>query len=168
MNFALDLHKFWLLGDLDRLQSMGNRFRGRSAEFHFDDLLTGLLLVALAALGVYVLSRLRARQEKRGSYHHPWALFHELCKAHKLDRPSCKLLRELARWQKLDQPARLFLEPERYEPASLSPRLAAQSETLQALRERLIGPLDASQTCQGEATPESTAAPHARLVSEHD
>lgn len=141
MNCAAGIFHLLLLAEVDRLQSMGKRFRGRSAEFHFDDFLTGMLLIGALGLGVFILARLRSSQEKWRASNHPWALFRELCKAHQLDRSSCRLLRELARWQALDHPARLFLEPERYELRALSPQLVEQAEALHALRDRLIGPL---------------------------
>jgi len=158
MNMVSGMLELLLVGQADRLQSMGNRFRGRSAEFNSDDLVTGLILVAAVALAVFILARLRARQEKRGTYNNPWALFRELCKAHQLDRASCRLLRELARSQRLDQPARLFLEPERYEPSQLSPQLAKQVEALRELRDRLIGSDEPRSEADAEAAIETNAA----------
>jgi hypothetical protein len=124
--------------DGPRWRSMSSGFRGSRARFDSGDVVTGLLLLAGVALGVFVLSRLLSRQERQRAYNRPRALFRSLCKAHGLDRSSRQLLRQVARWQRLAQPARLFLEPNRFEPAALSPRLRAKGALLARLRDRIF------------------------------
>jgi hypothetical protein len=128
----------FLVAEVDRFRSLGSRFRGRSAELRGDDLLIGLLLL-IAAIGLlHLLSRLLARQQRPRAFNKPKALFRDLCRAHALDRASRRLLWELARWRKLDQPGRLFLEPEHFEAPDLSTALKARGEELEALRDRLF------------------------------
>ncbi len=65
-------------------------------------------------------------------------VFRSLCKAHGLDRGSRRLLWQVARCQKLAHPACLFLEPNRFAAANLSPQLRQQAETLKRLETRLF------------------------------
>jgi hypothetical protein len=120
-------------------RSMGSGLRGSRARFDMGDLVTGLLIVAALLLGVILLSRYLARQDRGRVFHNPQALFRSLCKAHGLDRQSRQLLWRIARWQRLNHPARLFLEPTRFDAANLSPQLAQQMATIESLRARLFG-----------------------------
>lgn len=65
-------------------------------------------------------------------------LFEKLCKAHGLSRSDCRLLRELARHQKLDDPAQLFLEPERFAAACLPMNLWGRTARMNEIRDRLF------------------------------
>ena len=66
-----------------------------------------VLLIALAALGVYIVMRLAAlRRRPAGDL----ALFAELAEAHGLHPADRKYLIGLARREGLDDPARLFIE----------------------------------------------------------
>lgn len=126
------------LAEIDRFRSLGSRFRGRGAELRADDLVSGLLLLAAAVGLIYLLSRLLVRQQRPRAFNKPAALFRALCRAHALDRRSRRLLWKLARWRRLDQPGRLFLDPEHFEAPRLSAELTARGEELQALRDRLF------------------------------
>jgi len=126
-----------IVAQADPLRGMQERFGGPQSRFELDDLVTGLLLLGACSLGIFLLSRF-ANQDRRRSFNRPRALFRELCKAHGLDFASRRLLARLARSQKLKHPARLFLEPARFEPPNLSPELAAKAAELRALRDRLF------------------------------
>ncbi len=126
------------LAQSPRWQDLGSDFRGRNARFETSDLVYGVLIVVGAIVAVIVLKLILARQEGRQGVNSPRRLFRTLCKAHRLDRRSRGLLRQVARWQRLDHPSRLFLEPDRFEVSQLSERLRARSTELQTLRDRLF------------------------------
>ncbi|MBX3412311.1 MAG: hypothetical protein KF708_06295 [Pirellulales bacterium] len=101
---------------------------------------THFVLLTLAVAGLAALA-LWARQVRAGSgrqQNNPRALFRALCRAHGLDHASRRLLDQLARQQRLADPARLFLEPERFEAASLGPALKSQQGRYASLRDRLF------------------------------
>lgn len=127
-----------LWADVNSFRSLGDRFNGRGDRFDSSHLLVGLMVLAAIGVGLYLLTWLRDRQERRRVYHSPRALFRDLCKAHQLDRSSRQLLKHLARCEQLDPPARLFLEPDHFEPPWRSAELAPDAEQLAALRDRLF------------------------------
>lgn len=142
---------FPLLAETGRLQSLGRGFRGDAAEIGLGDVLGIVALVAGLIFVMWLLSRLLARQEHKKPCNNPKKLFRELCKAHELDRTSCQLLHAIATHQRLTQPARLFLEPERFEPANLSGPLKARKKQVARLRERLFAepaPVELDQASQ--------------------
>lgn len=156
-------HHFFVLAEQSPFESLGNQFRGNRARFDTDDLITGLILLGAFAIGVLILSWLLSRQERRRTYNSPQALFRELCRAHGLDRASRRLLAQLARWQRLEHPALLFVEPNRFEPANLSPYLSTQRRAFESLRNRLFAqPAPAAASRQDEQrtnSPEVAAQP---------
>ena len=132
-----------LLAQMELFRNLGAGFRGRAAHFGASDLITIILVVASLALGMYLLSRMMHRQEVPQRSNSPRVLFRELCLAHGLDRSSRRLLRQIGRYQRLDHLGRLFVEPERFDPGNLSPKLRKKQELLRALREQLFGELTA-------------------------
>ncbi len=126
------------LADATRWRSMGSGFRGSRARFDTTDILTGVLLVAAVAAGVYLLSRLVSRQEAHRRHYSPRSLFRSLCRAHELDHHSRRLLASLVRGQRLRHPARMFVEPHRFEPEAVGPKLRHQFAEIRALRDRLF------------------------------
>jgi hypothetical protein len=119
-------------------RSMGSGFRGSRARMDAGDAVTGLVILVAVILGVFILARLLARQERQRLYYSPRALFRSLCKAHQLDRQNRRLLDDLARWQRLTHPAQLFLESHRFDPVNLSPQLREKAELLQKLRDQIF------------------------------
>ena len=97
-----------------------------------------LLTLAVAALAAIAIGARRLRSNGERQYNNPRALFRALCRAHGLDRASRRLLDQLARQQRLADPARLFLEPERFEPANLGASLKSQQARFTSLRDRLF------------------------------
>lgn len=104
---------------------------------------TGAIVVSLALVGLLVAFALwlkfYGRAQKRVSYNKPKALFGALCRAHRLVYAERRLLKSLARGHKLKQPARLFLEPARFDVESLGGRWRKRQPRLVALRGRLFG-----------------------------
>jgi hypothetical protein len=127
-----------LWADLSLLRGMGSGFRGKKATLDTKDLLIWVGIVAGVAIVVWFLSQLLSRQERVRRFNSPRALFRILCRAHELDRASKSLLKRLARYHQLSHPARLFLEPQRFELDGLGPEWVSQREPLAVLRERLF------------------------------
>jgi hypothetical protein len=138
-----------------QFESMGSHFRGDRAWLTTDDIVIGgLLLIGGAALAWY-LRRLLVDPQRSRRRSNPRALFRKLCTAHGLGIGDRRLLWQLARHHRLDHPARLFLEPERFEPSELSPRLKKDAATIRALRTQLFAlpaGADAMTTLAGYAT----------------
>jgi hypothetical protein len=127
-----------LLADRGMFRDMGSGFRDKKEHLGGFDLLTWVLLVAGVFVLIAFIASIVARRDKRRLYNSPRALFRELCRAHQLDGPSCRLLRRLARRQRLAQPARLFLEPRWFDPADAGPELESQRAELAELCKRLF------------------------------
>jgi hypothetical protein len=127
-----------MLAQIDRFSGLRDRFSGPRARFGMDDAITGIVAILAFAVVLYLVNRWYNRYSGRQSYNSPSAMFRELCNAHSLDRKTRQLLMRVAHWQGLAQPARLFLEPERFEPANLSPELERYSAELFELRSKLF------------------------------
>lgn len=119
------------------LKQLTRSFRGqyvapRSSAYVYETILLAIALIVAAAVAFVVWRQLRDRREMTNS------LFDGLCGAHELTRRERRLLDRLARCQRLAEPARLFLEPERWDPNHLPGELAAEAETLALLKTRLF------------------------------
>jgi hypothetical protein len=133
-----NLCSFVLLGTVDRWKAVGSGLRGSGAKLDPVDLwIAGAVLFGVVLL-IWVLSKF-VRKERGQVFNSPRRLFHSLCKAHGLNWSSRMLLRRLARRQKLTQPARLFLEPDRFQARNLGPKLKAQQARLDRLRDTIFG-----------------------------
>lgn len=127
-----------LLAQMERFSGLRDRFSGPRARFGWEDALTAVVAIVAVSALLYLLNYCYSRYANRQNYNSPASLFRELCKAHRLDRQARHLLWRVARWQRLSHPARLFLEPERFEPINLSPELEQHSAELFELRGRLF------------------------------
>jgi hypothetical protein len=134
-----------LLADRNVFRDMGSGFRTKRATFQYSDLIAWIIVAALLIAALAFLARVVARREKQ-TFSSPRALFRELCKAHDLDLASRRLLRRLARAAAIRQPARLFLEPQRFEPTALSADLRAQWPAIEALRAKLFAQTPTGKT----------------------
>ncbi len=130
------LHNAILLAQRSRLEGLERGFKGR--RIGWDDIVTGLLVVAVIALLIWVLSYFLNSQERRRAHASPIGLFLSLCSAHRLRWSERWLLWRVARRQRLRDPARLFLEPERLDRANLAPSLRLRAAEIEALRDRLF------------------------------
>ncbi len=95
----------------------------------------GLLLVCLALL---LIGRYARRFERLKSYDSPPELFRELCRVHRLDWASRRLLKRLATEWELTSPALLFVEPERFNIARLPNDWQKHAQQLDRVRRRLF------------------------------
>ncbi len=126
-----------LLGLQTRFEGIRSGFRGR--RIGMDDVVLGLLILACGVLVLWALSYLMKFQEKQGSFSSPTMLFWSLCQAHGLRWSDRWLLWRVARAARLRDPARLFLEPERFEPSKLRPALRIHAARLGRLVGMLFG-----------------------------
>jgi hypothetical protein len=101
-------------------------------------LLIWLGIVVGVLVVMAVVAHIVARRDKGELFNSPWSLFRALCHAHGLKRSERRLLRQIARYQRLGQPAQLFLEPECYNPVNLSPALRSQQAAIDRLRDQIL------------------------------
>lgn len=127
-----------LLGQSSRLESLASGVRYKSSTFDSSDVLLGFGIVAGVILGISFLYMLMNRSERTRRFNSPKELFRSLCRVHQLDRANRRVLKAMARHQRLTQPARLFLEPERFESVNLSPALRTQLGVVEALQAKLF------------------------------
>ncbi len=127
-----------LLADDNRFQSMGRQFRRGGSTLDLGQLLIWVTVLVLLVAAASLISNRMARRQKPG-YRSSRRLFHDLCRAHGLDQKKRMLLRQMARYQRLQQPARLFLEPERFDAANLGSVLAARRGEIQRMRDIVFG-----------------------------
>ena len=127
-----------LIAGTSRLQSMGGRFRKGNSSLDGGDIALWVLVLAVVATLFWLLTRFRERQDGPDRTNSPRRLFRELCRAHHLKFSDRWLLWRVARWQRLSQPAKLFLEPERFDTANLSQSLRTKQPQLAQLSERLF------------------------------
>lgn len=128
-----------LLAEVSRWESMGGGLRPKQGDHSAWEILAVIGGCAvLAAVAWWLLARFTDMGRTRPNS--PRKLFAELCAAHGLDAAGRRLLARVARWQRLKHPARLFMEPERFETVNLSPQLRASGKQLEAIRKQLFAP----------------------------
>ena len=141
-----------LLAQQSPLDNFAREFQGRETRLNSGYLTTGLVILLGMVLAVWLLSLVLDRYGGRRPVDSSLALFLALCRAHGLRWPEWWLLWQVARDHQLKDPARLFLEPERLDPANLGPVLRLRSEQLEAIRGRLF----AGERGEGSQHPEPT------------
>jgi len=125
-----------LLAQLNRFEGLSRGFKGRRLDS--GEIISGLLIVLAILLAVWLLSYVLSLRERRGAYASPLRLFLALCRAHRLPWSEQWLLWRVAKAQRLRDPARIFLEPQRLQPPNLDGWSAEQVDRLERLRERLF------------------------------
>ncbi|MDP6469066.1 MAG: hypothetical protein QF918_15060 [Pirellulaceae bacterium] len=101
-----------------RVSNLGDRFQNGGGGLDWMTMFFVVAGLAFAIVLVWMVScHLRLRES--GGYHNHRSLFRELCRAHRLCWPDRRLLIVVARQQGVVVPARLFVEPERFEPERL-------------------------------------------------
>ena len=127
-----------LLADQERWKDLGRGFRGENARLQGSEIAICLGMVALAALVIFILARVLARQEGGRQHHSGRALFNSLCQAHSLSRAEALLLKKMAWHYQQPEPAQLFLMPAKFQPSALPAALHAQRRQVESLRERIF------------------------------
>jgi hypothetical protein len=151
-----------LFAQRNRFGNLSEAFRARQdSAVDREEILYGLLILAGIVGGIWLLSRWLGSRDRHRAYDNPRRLFLGLCRAHRLRWSDRWLLWQVAKWQRLRDPARVFLEPERLEKQNLSPALRAQAARLQSLRDRLFADLRNSDRGNGrEASPAPARVPN--------
>lgn len=121
----------------DRLAGLGQRFRQGGGQLDWLTMLLVVLTLGIAIAVVWSVARHLSRKEA-GNYHNHRGLFRELCRAHRLRWSDRRLLASVARSQGVSVPARMFVEPERFEPNRLQDLPEAQRGRAAKLCETLF------------------------------
>jgi hypothetical protein len=93
-------------------------------------------LAAVLLVG-WIASKLLKAGEQR-VINHPRRMLRELFKAQQLPRSQQRLLRRIIKAYQLDPPARLLVEPERFDTAAQDPAFKPQRGRILALKQRLF------------------------------
>jgi hypothetical protein len=90
--------------------------------------------IVVVCLAIYVATRAHDR------WHHncQTSLFLGLCRVHRLNPQTRRLLRRIANYHRLHRPADLFLEPRWLDPARLGGPLRTRHAEIAAVRQRLF------------------------------
>jgi len=120
------------------IENMSSHFRDGAARPGL--LPVAILVVVLLILGVAVWLFSRwMNQRHQGGYNSPRAMFNELCGAHDLDYNSRRVLKRLAKFHGFSQPARIFLEPGRFDSHNVSTAINEDPEFIEKLRDDIFG-----------------------------
>ena len=128
-----------LLAQQNRLDEIAAGLRGRRTRFDTQDIIIFLLVVVGIAVAAWGLSYLLRVEERRRGHARPLRLFLSLCKAHRLRWSEQWLLWRVARAQRLRDPARLFLEPQRLEAVGRGRSFQTRQAQFRQIRDRLFG-----------------------------
>ncbi len=134
MNRTLELGI--LLAQQTRLDSLSRGLQGRPLQTR-DIVIGGIIMAAIVTIAC-LASFLMHLHERRRSYNSRRFMFLSLCWAHRLWLSECWLLWKVARSRGLDDPARLFLEPEHLDQGSVGKPLSVRTAMLRRLRRKLF------------------------------
>ncbi len=126
-----------LAGD-PRLERFTREFRGREPQIGARGVMIALMLLAVVVVSLWILSRIIERRSGRRQFDSSFGLFMSLCAAHHLRWSQRWLLWRLALSGRLTEPARLFVEPHRFETKNLGERLAPRATELKEIAGRLF------------------------------
>jgi hypothetical protein len=121
----------------DLVSGLGSGFREKHARYTTTEVVSGMLGLIVLALLVWLATQGIRRLIHRLRSGRGW-LFLRLCQAHGLKWSDRWLLWRLTRYQLLRDPARLFVDPDRWEPSRLDPRLPVDRVRLTALWRRVF------------------------------
>lgn len=124
-----------------RLDGIASGFRQRQAANGPGAMLGLLLFFAGLVIVFWLVARTSDRYERPRATNSPWRLFFSLAKVHRLRWSEIWILWTVARRQRLADPARLFLEPERLSQAQQGAASSSRSQTLHSLSKRLFAEL---------------------------
>jgi hypothetical protein len=97
-----------------------------------------LAAVTLLVIVTVVWQTISTRRRRDFHYDSPPRLFADLCRAHKLNWSSRRLLKHLAAASGLKSPAMLFVEPEHFDMTNVPIALKASAAELRQLRQKLF------------------------------
>jgi hypothetical protein len=97
-----------------------------------------LAAVTLLVIVTIVWQTISRRRQRDFEYDRPARLFADLCRAHKLNWSSRRLLKHLAAARGLKSPATLFVEPIYFDMTNVPPALKPSAAELRQLRHKLF------------------------------
>lgn len=127
-----------LLARRNPMEDLSDYFRGPRVQLSTNDAVLMLVVLGGLILFMWLLSVLMNWQEQGQRRPSSLRLFLVLSRAHQLAWTDVWLLWRLARSQRLSDPARVFLEPERFERVHLSGTLRRSADRLAELRQKLF------------------------------
>jgi hypothetical protein len=144
-----------------RLLKFQDSFRAREPTVDPGQVLIGIAVLTIAIIVLYFASRAMERRARRGHFDSSLGLFLSLAKAHNLGWSDRWLLWRLARCRQLKEPARLFLEPERFDSSNLTDSLLAKHNRLKLISGRIFAESteNPGQTGPGSKTAKESSAP---------
>ena len=145
-----------LLGGDPRLERFTKEFRGREPQIGARGVMIALVLLAVVIVGLWILSRTIERRSGRRQFDSSFGLFMSLCAAHHLRWSQRLLLWRLALAGRLTEPARLFVEPHRFETKNLGERLMPRAAELKEIARRLFA-VPAAPDNHGKSVPAASA-----------
>jgi hypothetical protein len=95
-------------------------------------------LAVILALGLLISHWISRRRQKEFWCDNSSQLFHELCRAHRLDRANRRLMQKLAAARGVKNAAQLFVEPDNFDLAKLPSELNSSAGELRQLRHELF------------------------------
>ena len=130
-----------LFAQEDRLEYLTRGFRQRPKEVDVGNVMIVVGVVIGFIIVLWILSRLMDRRQQRGPSNSRLGLFLSLCNAHGLHWSQKWLLWRVARHHRLRDPARVFLEPERFDGAKLGRAFTSRADKLKTIGQRLFSGL---------------------------
>lgn len=127
-----------MLSPILPLAEIGDNFPTSGPRLNWSDLWAWGIAAVVAAIIAAIVVQLRKRNDMDERCDNPWKLFRELCRVHKLDGASQRLLAQVARARSFPQPAQVFLTPAAFEPANLPAGLKNKADQLLRLRGQLF------------------------------
>jgi hypothetical protein len=135
-----------LLANQSRMQDLFCFVKANKSDSGMSSAIYGLIILTAIVAVLFLLSIAIKWVRQNHKQASPLSLFLSLCRAHKLKYSEYWLLWQVAKFQHLTDPARLFLEPERFDGSRLSQALKPQTEQLKFLRNRLFADLEDNNT----------------------
>jgi hypothetical protein len=152
-------------GAVERATLLADGARSFRTHFEPDMLITLASGLVAAVLLIWLTSFFSGARRRLTAYNSPGRLFLALCRAHRLRWRDAWLLWQLARWHELEDPARLFLEPERFDREGLNRRLTRHAVRLRWLHLRLFAGLPEADAPPGPPTNSGAFGPSLSVPS---
>jgi hypothetical protein len=128
-----------LLAEQPQWRALGGNLLAQQSRLDVAKTLSVLLFLATLVISIWILSKLLAQSDQPRVYNNARALFRNLCQLHGLSPTERSLMRQLASYGRLAQPAELFLRPECFLSERLPPELQAKHPQIESIRRRVFG-----------------------------
>lgn len=129
---------FMLLAAAEKGGQTGNKAAEEAGSFEWQGLVAVAVAAIVISLAYWLLRRWRQSRAQR-LQNSPAHLLQELCTRHGLGGPAQRLLAVLAREQKLEHPATLFVDPRLWEANRLGATGKRHAAQLDRLRGQIFG-----------------------------